>query len=93
MLVRSQNNQRITDKIEFQAIKDGSGDWVILHIGGYKIFAVYSTLEKAIKALDMLERKYSAYGQLSNRVNGILGVVELPKVFQFPAEEEIPDEE
>lgn len=53
----------------------------------YGSFASYSTEEKAIKAMEMCREKY-----LSRTVNGYYvqpNYLVLPKVFQFPKDDEI----
>ena len=89
MLVRSQGNEKITDRIEFLISEISStGEYVIYQPPQYGVFGRYSTFARAIKALDMLERAYE------NQDFAIFGKVEhYHEVFQFPAEEEIPDEE
>ena len=93
MLVRSQDNEKITDRIEFLIAEIPlNGEYGIYQPDHYRLFGRYSSLEKAIKALDMLEERYEmpiTYVNVSS--------IETDKhaffVFQFPAEEEIPDEE
>lgn len=77
MLVRSQYNEKITDRIEFLIAEIPEKGWGVYQPDHYRVFAKYSTFEKAIKSLDFVEQAY------------IVGTY----VFQFPAEEEIPDEE
>ena len=93
MLVRSQDNEKITDRIEFLITEIPlTGEYGIYQPDQYILFGRYSSFEKAIKALDKLEEHFNEpiyYNEL--------GVHETAKyghaVFQFPAEEEIKDEE
>lgn len=89
MLVRSQDNEKITDRIEFLIAGIPEKGWGVYQ--SERLFGEYSSLEKAIKALDMLEDRYEmpiTYVNVSS--------VETDRheffVFQFPTEEEIEDE-
>lgn len=62
------------------------------------ILAEYSTEEKAIRAMEMCREKYLSRMELDGRYDVVNGCYVqpnywvLPKVFQFPKEEEIEDE-
>lgn len=62
------------------------------------ILAEYSTEEKAIKAMEMCREKYLSRMELEGGYDVVNGCYVqpnywvLPKVFQFPKEEEIEDE-
>lgn len=64
----------------------------------YGSFASYSTEEKAIKAMEMCREKYLSRMELDGGYDVVNGCYVqpnywvLPKVFQFPKEEEIEDE-
>ena len=93
MLVRSQDNEKITDRIEFLIAEiPVSGEYGVYQPDSFKLFGKYSSLEKAIKALDMLEESYNKNGRAAYLSDGTLTTL-LCNLFQFPAEEEIPDEE
>lgn len=51
----------------------------------YFILGAYSTEEKAIKAMEMCREKYLRY----QKVGTNMVAFEPPKVFQFPADEEV----
>lgn len=92
MLVRSQGNEKITDRIEFLISEISStGEYVIYQPPQYGVFGRYSTFAKAIKALDKLEEHFNE-PIYYNSVDGRATVRYDHAVFQFPAEEEIPDE-
>ena len=91
MLVRSQDNEKITDRIEFLIAEIPEKGWGVYQ--SERLFGEYSSLEKAIVVLDMMGKKYIEYGTITSRANGVHAAFELPKIFQMPAEEEIPDEE
>lgn len=63
--------------------------------GEYRNFATYSTEEKAKKAMEMLREKYLTRMELDGGFDHVNKVYVqpnywvLPKVFQFPAEEEL----
>lgn len=116
MLVRSQDNEKITDRIEFLIAEIPlNGEYGIYQPEHYRLFGRYSTMEKAIKALDMLEDAYGKKGALNmlpvetmiksieglqlfgvgheEAINSVTNGYIKAQIFQFPSEEEIPDEE
>ena len=93
MLVRSQDNEKITDRIEFSIVEvPVKGHWGIYQPEHFRLFGEYSTFEKAVKALDMLEKKYSQNGTVQILSDGTITTITC-NLFQFPKEEEIEDEE
>lgn len=90
MLVRSQDNEKITDRIEFLIAEIPEKGWGVYQ--SERLFGEYSSLEKAIKALDMLEDYYNIPITYLN-VSSVETIRHEFFVFQMPAEEEIPDEE
>ena len=93
MLVRSQDNEKITDRIEFSIVEvPVKGIWGIYQPEHSRLFGEYSTFEKAVKALDMLEKNYSLNGKLQFLSDGTVTTT-ICTLFQFPTEEEIKDEE
>lgn len=48
----------------------------------------YSTKEKALKVLDMVEKEYLKYARIESGY-GVQGVFEIPKVFKMPADNEV----
>lgn len=116
MLVRSQDNEKITDRIEFSIVEvPVKGYWGIYQPEPYRLFGEYSTFEKAVKALNMLELAYGrkctshimpketmidaintlvcAGVEPDKAVDNIANGYVKAHLFQFPAEEEIEDEE
>lgn len=73
MLVRSQDNKKITENIHFTTVESKLRKYEIRHVDSWRLYGEYSTMEEAIEALDMLEQAYR------NEV----------KVFQMPAEYEL----
>lgn len=92
MLVRSQDNEKITDRIEFLIAEIPlNGEYGIYQPDHYRLFGRYSTMKKAIKALDMLEKNYNLNGKLQFLSDGTVTTT-ICNLFQFPTEEEIEDE-
>lgn len=92
MLVRSQDNEKITDRIEFSIIEVPLKGWGVYQPDHYRLFGLYSTFKKAVKSLDMLEEHFNQpvyYNELGGHETARYG----HPVFQFPKEEEIKDEE
>ena len=89
MIIRSQNKKCIVnlDNIMEIAVHDKK----VVCSGSYScvgLLAIYSTEEKAIKVLDMIQNKYFEHMTLEQ--NGtIMGILEKPKVFQMPADEDV----
>jgi hypothetical protein len=93
MLVRSQDNQKITDRIEFLIAEiPVTGEYGIYQPDHYRLFGRYSTMRMAIKALDMLEEHFNE-PVYYNVINKNETERYEHTVFQFPAESEIEDEE
>lgn len=61
----------------------------------FMCMAVYSTQEKAMKAMEMLENKYAEYLSTDGRVLATVNfyvqpnVWNIPKVFRFPQDDEV----
>ena len=49
----------------------------------------YSSKEKALKVLDMIEKKYLSYASIQSGFYGTHGIFNLPKVFKMPADDEV----
>ena len=49
----------------------------------------YSSTEKALKVLDMIEKKYLSYASIESGFYGTHGIFNLPKVFKMPADDEV----
>lgn len=93
MLVRSQDNEKIIDRIEFLIAEIPlNGEYGIYQPDHYRLFGRYSTMKKAIKALDMLEEHFNE-PVYYNVVNENETERYEHTVFQFPSEKEISDEE
>ena len=56
MLVRSQDNEKITDRIEFLIAEIPEKGWGVYQ--AERLFGKYSSLEKAIKSLDFVKQAY-----------------------------------
>ena len=54
------------------------------------ILGEYSTEEKTIKVLDMIQKKYLEYGTLASHFgSNIESVFNIPKVFEMPQDSEV----
>ena len=89
MLVRSQDNEKITDRIEFLIAEIPlNGEYGIYQPDQFRLFAKYSTMKMAIKALDMLAEHFNKPACYS-----VIAVNETMKyehiVFRFPMEDEM----
>lgn len=53
------------------------------------VIGEYSTEEKAIKVLDMIQNVYIQYGTIKDGLGSIHGAFNIPKCFQMPSDEEV----
>lgn len=53
------------------------------------IIGKYSTEEKAIKVLDMIQNTYTQYGTIEDGWRNVHGAFNLPKCFQMPQDSEV----
>ena len=89
MLIRSKSKQSIVNLDNIDTITVSSTGEIYSFNGASKArIGKYSTEEKAIKVLDMLQETYLQYGTISNN-RGIYGVVTVPKIFQMPQDDEV----
>ena len=106
MIIRSKNKKAIRN---FNLIsdliisKDSKGDWEIIayypysaqNDCGFAVIGTYSTEEKAIKVLDMIQEEYGKhyYGQGGQMATADIYIQPFafipPKVFQMPSDEEV----
>lgn len=49
----------------------------------------YTSEEKAVKVLDMIQKVYGGYTTLSSPISGISGIYNIPKMFQMPQDDEV----
>ena len=49
----------------------------------------YSSKEKALKVLDMIEKEYLSYASIESGFYGTHGIFNLPKAFKMPADDEV----
>lgn len=101
MIIRSQDKKTITN---FSQLTDLSihpnHDYSAFRIVACYPFALgedyssmqigtYSTEEKAIKVLDMIQDAYMQYGTFKDGIGNIHGVFNFPKCFQMPQDSEV----
>ena len=83
MLIRSQDNKKLVNLRNVECISIRTDDETTdIWCGGYLV-GEYSTEEKAIKVLDMFERRYLDFCYNYHSKSG---------VFQMPADEEVEDD-
>lgn len=97
MLIRSQSKTSLVnmDRVNLIYIAGGNTIQAFYSENDSDTLGIYSTEEKAIKVLDMIQDKYASYmslqgGQMLTQdlfVNPNYWV--LPKVFEMPADEEV----
>jgi hypothetical protein len=102
MLIRSQDKRAIVNLDDIaeiytnivnprKEIKEKYETEIKYHSGALnnRYLGTYSTEEKAIKVLDMIQEKYETYIGVTNGFNGIQGCYNMPKVFQMPQDSEV----
>lgn len=92
MLIRSQSGNSLMNLNSLVGIGIKEAFDGVLIVGesttdGYKL-GKYSSTEKALKVLDMIEKKYAYYGTLESD-GTIHSVLTFPKVFHMPADDEV----
>ena len=91
MLIRSQDNTKITDSIKFSICKKSDGTYGIYAPITCECFGEYSTRKKAIKVLDMIEAHYNE-PIYSNHESKEETAHYLRSSFQMPADDEVEDD-
>lgn len=90
------------EETTLQAFDNGKvAGFSLTDLGSYDFITIaeYSTKEKAIKAMEMCRQEYGKVFSFKGGVIPITGVMTqsvlftYPKIFQFPKEEEIEDEQ
>lgn len=85
MIIISQDKTKIFNFEQIRKIDCGNG---MIVVDSTSLLGEYSTEEKAIKVLDMIQNKY--FEHMTVESNGaIVGVLERPKVFQMPQDSEV----
>ena len=96
MLIRSQNKEDLMQLDDISICKRGdfpdicsSFAVVCYRHGTHCVLGEYSTKEKAIKVLDMIEKLYLQYGTITDGRGNIHKIVTISKVFQMPQDYEV----
>ena len=92
MIIRSQNKKAIVNLNMIDTIEERDNQIRYFSGGGMEtvgLLGQYSTEEKAIKVLDMIQDKYSEYVAIANGWDNIHSINVVPKVFQMPLDEEV----
>lgn len=87
MIIRSQDKKTITTDLNLSIYAADFDCYCICNIRSLEM-GVYSTKEKAIKVLDMIQNKYFEHMTVENN-GAIVNVLERPKVFQMPQDSEV----
>lgn len=93
MIIRSQDKKSVTTDLNIQIYDCDNGSFEIVN-GTVDTLGIYSTEEKAIKVLDMIEKRYLEYersmGGSINQYSAIPPTTFIPpKVFQMPQDSEV----
>ena len=90
MLIRSQDKKRIATDLNLEILHESwdSNEWEIVN-NAVGVIGIYSTEEKAIKVLDMIQDAYIQYAAIKNDFGDVRGVFNLPKCFQMPQDREV----
>lgn len=93
MLIRSQSGNSLINLNHSVGLGIKESFEGILIVGesttdDYKL-GKYSSTEKALKVLDMIEKKYLSYASIESGFYGTHGIFNLPKVFKMPADDEV----
>ena len=95
MIIRSQDKKSITTDLNLQIYEDELSNMYEISNGAYITLGAYSTEEKAIKVLDMIQEEYGKhyYGQGGQMATADIYIQPFafipPKVFQMPSDEEV----
>lgn len=90
MIIRSQDGKELhnLDRISNIRVFELSNGEAIVEVNWQHSIGRYSTEEKAVKVLDMIQNKYFEHMTLEQ--NGtITGILEKPKVFLMPQDSEV----
>ena len=95
MLIRSQNRKMLVnianvDCLGIIELSPERFDVSAYNRDGNTTLGIYSTQEKAMKVLDMIEKKYVDVFYVFG--NDATHVYNIPKAFQMPADEEVEEE-
>ena len=93
MIIRSQDKKMLINFNNISAIFLKDTEVVVRYYDGCAGIGKYSTKEKAIKVLDMIQDKYTEYTKVASGWNGenIQGLYVLPRGFQMPQDSEVEE--
>ena len=89
MLIRSQDKKTIVNLDNICEIASVSREIYSFCGRNHTQIGAYSTEEKAINVLDMIQEKYETYIGIENGFDGVIGYYDMPKVFQMPQDSEV----
>lgn len=90
MLIRSQGKKRLInfnqcEQIAVYNFKPG----IYTVETRTALLGKYTSEEKAVKVLDMIQKVYGVYATLSSSISGISDIYNIPKMFQMPQDDEV----
>ena len=90
MIIRSQDKKGFVNLENIDTVCMNDEFDIYAFNGTSKSFiGEYSTEEKAIKVLDMIQNVYIQYGTIKDGLGSIHGAFNIPKCFQMPSDEEV----
>jgi len=91
MLIRTQDKNGLINLNNIDLITTGGGQNIFAYFAGTQpqILGMYSTQEKAVKVLDMIQDFYNKCFAFSMGNDGYYHDVSESKVFQMPKDEEV----
>lgn len=88
MIIRSQDKKSITTDLNLRVFNSIETEEYKIISDAVGFIGTYSTKEKAIKVLDMIQKKYSEYIMVASDDN-ICAAPDTPKVFEMPQDSEV----
>jgi len=89
MIIRSQDKCKITDDLKLhieRRYEERFGAWYEIRTSSHESIGEYSTMEKAVKALDMICENYQNNKKCES---GLRKIAETEFVFQMPQDSEV----
>lgn len=99
MLIRSQSKKTLTNlaQVTDLAVVEEEKEFGVIVYYPFSVFneyskmclGTYSTEEKAIKVLDMIQNVYTQYGTIEDGLKNVYSAYNFPKVFVMPQDNEV----
>jgi len=90
MLIRSQGKKRLVNfnQCEQMAVYNFKPGIYTVETRT-ALLGKYTSEEKAVKVLDMVQKVYGRYATVSSPISGTSGIYNIPKMFQMPQDDEV----